>query len=52
MSPALNGSLVIQHFKHSNAIEIRNGIAFDFYILQMEVILILQSYMPSSLMHP
>ena len=28
MSPALNGSSVIWHFKHSNAIEIRNRITF------------------------
>ena len=31
MSPALNGSSAIRCFKHSNAIEIRNGITFDFY---------------------
>ena len=31
MSPALNGSSVIQHFEGSDAIEIRNGITFDFY---------------------
>ena len=31
LSPALNGSLDIQHFKRSNAIEIRDGITFDFY---------------------
>ena len=31
MSPALNGSSALQHFKRSNAIEIRNGIMFDFY---------------------
>ena len=31
MSPALNGSSVLQHFERSNAIEIRNGIMFDFY---------------------
>ena len=30
MSPALNESSAIQHFKHSNAIEIRDGITFDF----------------------
>ena len=32
MSPTLNVSSVIQHFKHSNAIEIHNGITFDFYM--------------------
>ena len=31
MSPALNGGSEIQHFKHNNAIEIRNEITFDFY---------------------
>ena len=31
MSPTFNGSSVIQRFKHSNAIEICNGITFDFY---------------------
>ena len=31
MSPVLNGSSVIQHFKHSNALEIRDRITFDFY---------------------
>ena len=31
MSLALNGSSVIRHFKHSNAIEIRDGITFDLY---------------------
>ena len=31
MSPALNGSSVLQRFECSNASEIRNGIMFDFY---------------------
>ena len=31
MSPALNGSVALQRFEHSNAVEIRNGIMFDFY---------------------
>ena len=31
MSPALNGSLVIWHFEGSDAIEIRDGINFNFY---------------------
>ena len=31
MSPALNGSSAIRHFKHSNAIETCDGITFDFY---------------------
>ena len=30
-SPSLNGSSTLEHFKRSNAIEIRNGIMFDFY---------------------
>ena len=32
MSPALNVSSALQHFKRGNAIEIRNGIMFDFYL--------------------
>ena len=31
MSPALNGSSLLYHFKHSKLFEIRNGIMFDFY---------------------
>ena len=31
MSPALNGSLAVQHFKRSNAIKIRDRIIFDFH---------------------
>ena len=31
MNHVLNGNTVIRHFKHSNVIEIRNGITFDFY---------------------
>ena len=31
MSPALSGSSAIRHFEGSNAIEIRDGITFDFY---------------------
>ena len=31
MSPALNGSLVLQRFERSNAVELHNGIMFDFY---------------------
>ena len=31
MSPTLNASSVIQHFKDSDAIEIRDRITFDFY---------------------
>ena len=30
MSPALNGSSAIRYFEGSDAIEIRDGIAFDF----------------------
>ena len=31
MSPTLNRSTVLQHFEQGNAIEIHNGIMFDFY---------------------
>ena len=31
MSPALNGSSAIQRYEHSDTIEIRDRIAFDFY---------------------
>ena len=31
MSPALNGSTALQHFKCGNMVEIRNGITSDFY---------------------
>ena len=31
MGPALNRSSAIRRFEGSNAIEIRNGITFDFY---------------------
>ena len=31
MSPALNGSSAIRLSKHSNALEIHDGITFDFY---------------------
>ena len=31
MSPALNGSSVIRRFEGSDAIEVRDGITFDFY---------------------
>ena len=32
MSPTLNGSSAIQHFEGSSAIEIHDGITFDFYM--------------------
>ena len=32
MSPALNGSSAIWRFERSNAIEIYDGITFDFYM--------------------
>jgi len=32
MSPALNISLALQHFEHSNAVKLCNGIMFDFYL--------------------
>ena len=32
MSLTHNGSTALQHFKRSNAIKIRNGIMFDFYL--------------------
>ena len=31
MSPARNGSTALQRFERGNALEIRNGIMFDFY---------------------
>ena len=31
MSPGLNGSSAIRRFEHNDAIEIRDGITFDFY---------------------
>ena len=31
MTPALNGSSAIRHFKGSDAIETRIGVTFDFY---------------------
>ena len=31
MSPALDGSSALQRFECGNAVEIRNGIMFDFY---------------------
>ena len=31
MGPTPNGSSTLQHFEHGNALEIRNGIMFDFY---------------------
>ena len=31
MSPVLNRCSMLEHFEHSNASEIRNGIMFDFY---------------------
>ena len=32
ISPALNGSSALEHYEHGNAIEIRNGIMFNFYV--------------------
>ena len=32
MNPALNGSFALWHFEHSNAVQLRNGILFDFYL--------------------
>ena len=42
MSPALNGSSAQERFKRGNAIEICNGIMFDFYLglphmIQLEI---------------
>ena len=31
MSPSLNGRFALERFERGNAIEIRNGIMFDFY---------------------
>ena len=33
VSPALNGSSALQRFERGNAIEIRNRIMFDFYLI-------------------
>ena len=32
MSPACNGGFALYSFKHGNAIDICNGIMFDFYL--------------------
>ena len=32
MRPTLSGSTALKHFEHSNAVETRNGIMFDFYL--------------------
>ena len=32
MSPTLNGSTALQRFERGNAVEIHNGIMFDFYL--------------------
>ena len=32
MSPVLNGSSAIRHFKGSDAVKIRDGITFNFYM--------------------
>ena len=32
MSPALNGSSVLQYIEPANAVDIHNGIKFDFYL--------------------
>ena len=32
MSPVLNRSSALQHFEYGNAVEIPNGIMFDFYM--------------------
>ena len=32
MSPALNRRSALQHFKHSNTVELCNGIMLDFYL--------------------
>ena len=33
MSPAFNGSFALQQFECSKAVELRNGIMFDFHIV-------------------
>ena len=48
MSPALNGSSAIRRFEHSEAIEIRNRITFDFYTglpLIMQVLSIVSNHL-------
>ena len=32
MNPAASGSLALQHVKLGDALEIRNGITFEFYV--------------------
>ena len=32
MSPILNGSSAIEHFKHGDGIKMRNGIILDLYV--------------------
>ena len=37
MSPTLDGSLMVRHLEHSDAIEIHNGIIFNFYTYTLAV---------------
>ena len=40
MSPTFNGSLVIQRFEHTNAIEISDGVMFKIVALQDRILLL------------
>ena len=44
MSPTLNGSSAIRRFERSVAIEIRDGITFDFYLGLPHIICFLTAY--------
>ena len=37
MSPTLNGSWAIRRFEHSNAVETRDGITFNFYTARLSI---------------
>ena len=41
MSPALNGSSEIQRFERSDAIEIHDGIIFNFYTRLAHIVLVI-----------
>ena len=48
MNPTLNGSSVVQRFKGSDVIEIRDGVTFDFYtgLPQIKINQIFINHMP------
>ena len=51
MSPALSGSLMVLCLEHDNAIEIHNGIIFDFYTGLPHFKLKVYDFIPDSLSH-